>query len=53
MTDEVEIAPYRVTCHTEECPNRDVAIDVGGSLEDPYVICGPCGQLITDIQKLS
>lgn len=35
-----------VTCHTENCENADIIIP----FEDPAetVICGPCGQEITD-----
>jgi ribosomal protein S27E len=35
-----------VTCHTENCENADIAIP----FEDPadVVVCGPCGQEITD-----
>lgn len=35
-----------VTCHTDGCENADVAIP----FVDPAdtVICGPCGQVITD-----
>ena len=35
-----------VTCHTAKCENSNIAIP----FEDPAdtVICGPCGQEITD-----
>lgn len=48
-----------VTCHTEDCGNADQSIDVGPlTYEDEEgttqevgaVICGVCGQSITDIQ---
>lgn len=48
-----------VTCRTEGCENADVGIDVGdltsvnpdtGETETvDSVVCGPCGQPITDI----
>lgn len=38
------------TCHTEDCQNADVPIQVQVvEGPDPYVVCGPCGQRITDL----
>jgi hypothetical protein len=37
-----------VTCHTENCENCDIAIEVQ-MVEGGAVVCGPCGQIITDI----
>ena len=38
---------HTVTCHTEKCENEDIEITV----VDPgtVILCGPCGQQITDI----
>jgi hypothetical protein len=47
-----------VTCHTDGCPNADIPITIDLTHTDPdtgafetvgSVICGPCGQPITDI----
>jgi hypothetical protein len=45
-----------VTCHTEGCSNQDESIEMDLDRVDddgnPYqitVICGPCGQPITDV----
>lgn len=47
------------TCHTEDCANAGIAIDVGTlTYEDPFtgelvavdVSCGVCGEPITDIE---
>jgi hypothetical protein len=37
---------YTVTCHIEKCENQGIGIE----LVDPadVVVCGPCGQEITD-----
>ena len=41
---------YIVTCHTTGCENENIAIQ----FVDPAdtVICGPCGQEITDIVEV-
>lgn len=38
-----------VTCRTGGCINQDVPLDVPIAEENPHVICGPCGNQITDI----
>jgi hypothetical protein len=46
-----------VTCHTEECSNRDIPIELDLVLVDEEgvasqvtdVICGVCGQPINDV----
>lgn len=47
-----------VTCHTEECVNRDVPVEIAMSFEIDgesqtvdIVACGGCGQTITDIAE--
>jgi hypothetical protein len=49
-----------VTCHTEECGNTGIPIDIGDlSYRDEEgrvqqittVVCGVCGKPITDIQR--
>ena len=48
-----------VTCHTDGCENEGVPIEVDRSIdvgdgevvESPTVVCGPCGQQITDITE--
>lgn len=47
------------TCHTDDCGNADIPLDVGDlSAPDPFgdpwvepnVVCGVCGQQITDLE---
>lgn len=49
-----------VTCHTEECGNKDVPIEIELSTRDETtgivtqtssVVCGACGKPITDIKR--
>lgn len=40
---------YTVICHTEGCENENIAIVVPAAAENPCVICGPCGNQITDL----
>jgi hypothetical protein len=42
---------YTVTCHVDKCENNGIGIE----LIDPMntVICGPCGQEITDKQQVN
>lgn len=43
---------YEVTCHTENCENGEITIPVISPDMDFNVVCGVCGQEITDIKKL-
>jgi hypothetical protein len=47
---ENELTPINETviCHTENCENCDIAIEIV-TYEDCIIVCGPCGQIITDI----
>lgn len=47
-----ELAQYDVTCHTAECGNAEHVIRVLATETDPYIVCGPCGQLITDLEPV-
>lgn len=47
-----------LTCHTAGCPNQDLPIEMGLTVVDPdtgalvyvdSVVCGACGQPITDV----
>lgn len=51
MAKEIEptLAPYIVTCQTEGCENQNITLGIDADAENPTVICGPCGQLITAI----
>ena len=42
-------AEYDVTCATDGCVNTGIVIRVIATATDPMIICGPCGQQITDI----
>lgn len=47
---EQQLVTVTATCHTLECGNAGHAlvVDVAAGA-DPVVICGPCGQQITDV----
>lgn len=44
---------YLVTCRTAGCLNKQVPIEIATdtALGTMPVICGPCGQTITDIKE--
>lgn len=45
----MEFKEIIVTCKTEGCGNKDIALKVNVPNEpDPRVVCGPCGVDITD-----
>jgi len=47
MSDEPDLVEATVTCHTRGCLNENIPIAI---LLTGTVICGPCGQVITDIE---
>ena len=47
--ENLEFAQFNVTCHTSNCENVDIVINVTALAESPNIICGPCGQQIADI----
>lgn len=47
-----EFAPFDVVCHTADCGNSEQSIQVLAIQPDPLVICGVCGQLITDVTPI-
>jgi len=49
---EQPLSTYRVTCRTPDCHNEGATITVPGDPIEPYVVCGPCGQQITDVQPV-
>jgi hypothetical protein len=52
MTDTPEptYVDRTATCHTEGCANADLAIPLQVPDEpDPTVVCGVCGQPVTDL----
>lgn len=44
-----EMAEFNVTCHTTGCENSEIVILINAVADSPYIICGPCGNQITDI----
>lgn len=48
MTDDTQLWAA-VTCHTVDCGNAGITITVPTSGPAGLVICGPCGQQITDM----
>jgi hypothetical protein len=49
MQPDGELLERIATCHTEDCVNVDIPIEVFLVDENTTVHCGPCGQLIEDI----
>lgn len=47
--DEMQFAPYVVTCRVESCENGNIAIPIEAPAENPFFICGVCTQQITDV----
>lgn len=50
MTEEPTFRTVAATCRTADCENtgRPITLDVP-DVADPAVVCGVCGQPITDI----
>lgn len=46
--DDIELPLRTVTCHTEGCENENIPITFPCF---DTVVCGCCGQLITDIEE--
>jgi hypothetical protein len=44
-----EMAMFSATCKTDGCENVNIPIDIQAIKEDPFIICGPCGQRIEDV----
>jgi len=44
-----ELIDFDVTCHTENCENKDIVIRIGLLELAPRAICGPCGIKIEDV----
>lgn len=43
------MAEFDVTCNTLNCENIDITIRVNAVADNPFVICGPCGNQIQDV----
>lgn len=50
MDNEFEFKQYTVTCKTEDCGNKDIAIPIDAPVVNPLFICGVCGQSITSVE---
>jgi hypothetical protein len=46
---ELEFIELNVTCHTDGCINKNIALKVICIKSNPHVICGPCGIQIEDV----
>lgn len=40
---------FDVICHIDGCENSEITITITVPDVDPMVVCGPCGNEITDI----
>lgn len=50
---EDDVTKYVATCRTEGCGNAGYPIPVFADTVDPAVACGPCGNLITDLEVVA
>jgi hypothetical protein len=48
LTGMLPIAEYGVTCRTPGCENQGVTLRVMATVGAEHVVCGPCGNHITD-----
>jgi hypothetical protein len=44
---------FIVTCHTLDCKNAEVKVPMETDSDSIMFICGPCSNLITDIERLA
>jgi hypothetical protein len=51
--EDLVFAKYDVTCHTVNCFNKDIKIEVEALSVDPFVRCGVCDQQITDVVEVT
>lgn len=51
--EELILATFIATCHTEGCENAGIGIAVSADAANPIVVCGPCSQTITDITPVT
>jgi hypothetical protein len=49
--DNLIFNDYKVICHTDNCENKDIEITLS-VLEGSQIMCGPCMNFITDIEKV-
>jgi hypothetical protein len=49
MEPNLKLVQYIATCTTENCENAGIDIEVLGTENDPFVICGPCSTQITEL----
>lgn len=47
--DDATFAEFDVTCHSIDCENANITIRVNAVADNPFVICGPCGNQIEDV----
>ncbi len=46
----METAIYNVTCHTDNCENDNLVIEIEAPAVNPNFMCGACMTTITDFQ---
>jgi hypothetical protein len=45
-----DFVEYEAVCNTENCYNKNVVIKIKSHPTEPIIICGPCGNLINNIE---
>ncbi len=50
--DDIIFKEYDVVCHNSECENSEITICVNAPLNNPYIVCGPCGVKIEDLSTV-
>jgi hypothetical protein len=41
---------YEAICNTDNCYNKDITVKIKSHPTEPRIICGPCGNLINNIE---
>ena len=51
--DDIILANYVITCHTDNCGNGGQQIAIQAPEVEPNFVCGVCNQTITDFSQVS
>jgi hypothetical protein len=51
-TENLTMGSFSVTCHTDECGNKDIEISVQAYIP-ATVVCGVCGVEIEDVIEIT
>ena len=46
--EDLVLAEYTATCHTQGCENEGIELLVHAPAENPHIVCGPCGAILSE-----